>query len=169
MRRRAELVVLAGFLRLLTDGFVAGWRDRLVNIHPALLPSFRGVDTHRPRLEARRASCTAAPCISCGLKRIPARSSPRPWCRCWPDDTPDTLGASRARRPSTSSSAGAAPHRRGPGHGSRMNAPSSMAAPSQHSLQPGALAMRRWLLALALLLPLGSGARADVTVIISRC
>lgn len=42
----AELVVLAGFLRLLTDGFIAGWPDRLVNIHPALLPSFKGLHTH---------------------------------------------------------------------------------------------------------------------------
>jgi phosphoribosylglycinamide formyltransferase-1 len=47
----AELVVLAGFMRLLTEGFVAAWRDRMVNIHPALLPSFRGVDTHRRALK----------------------------------------------------------------------------------------------------------------------
>ena len=48
----AELVVLAGFLRLLTDGFIAGWKDRLVNIHPALLPSFKGLHTHARALEA---------------------------------------------------------------------------------------------------------------------
>ena len=48
----AELVVLAGFLRLLTDGFIAGWHDRLVNIHPALLPSFKGLNTHARALEA---------------------------------------------------------------------------------------------------------------------
>lgn len=47
----AELVVLAGFMRLLTEGFVAAWRDRMVNVHPALLPSFRGVDTHRRALK----------------------------------------------------------------------------------------------------------------------
>ena len=47
----AELVVLAGFMRLLTEGFVAAWRNRIVNIHPALLPSFRGVDTHRRALK----------------------------------------------------------------------------------------------------------------------
>jgi phosphoribosylglycinamide formyltransferase-1 len=41
-----ELVVLAGFMRLLTPWFVARWRDRLVNIHPSLLPLFRGLDTH---------------------------------------------------------------------------------------------------------------------------
>ncbi len=48
----AEMVVLAGFLRLLTDGFIAGWRDKLVNIHPALLPSFKGLHTHARALEA---------------------------------------------------------------------------------------------------------------------
>lgn len=48
----AELVVLAGFLRLLTDGFIAGWQDRLVNIHPALLPAFKGLNTHARALEA---------------------------------------------------------------------------------------------------------------------
>jgi phosphoribosylglycinamide formyltransferase-1 len=47
----AELVVLAGFMRLLTEGFVSAWRNRLVNIHPALLPSFRGTDTHRRALK----------------------------------------------------------------------------------------------------------------------
>ena len=47
----AELVVLAGFMRLLTEGFVAAWRNRLVNIHPALLPSFRGTETHRRALK----------------------------------------------------------------------------------------------------------------------
>jgi phosphoribosylglycinamide formyltransferase-1 len=47
----AELVVLAGFMRLLTEGFVAAWKNRLVNIHPALLPSFRGTDTHRRALK----------------------------------------------------------------------------------------------------------------------
>lgn len=48
----AELVVLAGFLRLLTDGFIAGWHDRMVNIHPALLPAFKGLKTHARALEA---------------------------------------------------------------------------------------------------------------------
>jgi phosphoribosylglycinamide formyltransferase-1 len=43
----AQLVALAGFMRLLTEKFINDWRDRLINIHPALLPSFRGLDTHR--------------------------------------------------------------------------------------------------------------------------
>ena len=41
-----ELVCLAGFMRLLTRGFVDRWRDRLINIHPSLLPSYKGLRTH---------------------------------------------------------------------------------------------------------------------------
>lgn len=48
----AEFVALAGFMRLLTEGFINAWRDRMINIHPALLPSFKGLDTHRRALEA---------------------------------------------------------------------------------------------------------------------
>jgi phosphoribosylglycinamide formyltransferase-1 len=48
----AEFVVLAGFMRLLTEGFINAWKDRMINIHPALLPSFKGLDTHRRALEA---------------------------------------------------------------------------------------------------------------------
>jgi phosphoribosylglycinamide formyltransferase-1 len=47
-----DLVVLAGFMRILTDGFVQRYRGRLINIHPSLLPSFTGLDTHRRALEA---------------------------------------------------------------------------------------------------------------------
>ena len=48
----AELVVLAGFMRVLTAGFVERYRGRLVNIHPSLLPAFRGLHTHRQALAA---------------------------------------------------------------------------------------------------------------------
>ncbi len=55
-----ELVCLAGFMRLLTPGFVAHWRDRLINIHPSLLPAFPGLDTHARALAdgVRLAGCT---------------------------------------------------------------------------------------------------------------
>ena len=46
----AELVCLAGFMRLLSPWFVTRWRDRLINIHPALLPAFRGLRTHERAL-----------------------------------------------------------------------------------------------------------------------
>jgi phosphoribosylglycinamide formyltransferase-1 len=59
-RAGIELVCLAGFMRLLTPGFVEKWRDRLLNIHPSLLPAFPGLDTHERALKAgvRFAGCT---------------------------------------------------------------------------------------------------------------
>jgi phosphoribosylglycinamide formyltransferase-1 len=47
-----DLVCLAGFMSLLTPAFVSHWSGRLLNIHPALLPSFRGLDTHQQALAA---------------------------------------------------------------------------------------------------------------------
>ncbi len=55
-----ELVCLAGFMRVLGDAFVARWRDRVVNIHPSLLPAFPGLNTHARALAAgvRFTGCT---------------------------------------------------------------------------------------------------------------
>ncbi len=47
-----DLVVLAGFMRILSDGFVQHYAGRLINIHPSLLPAFPGLATHRRALEA---------------------------------------------------------------------------------------------------------------------
>src|SRR5689334_17841959 len=49
--RDADLVVLAGYMQLLGDGFVARFRNRIVNVHPALLPSFPGLDAIGQALE----------------------------------------------------------------------------------------------------------------------
>ena len=56
----AELVALAGFMRILDGGFVRAWQGRLLNIHPSLLPAYRGLHTHRRVLEAgeRQHGCT---------------------------------------------------------------------------------------------------------------
>jgi phosphoribosylglycinamide formyltransferase-1 len=51
-KHRIEIVCLAGFMRILTDTFVTQWTGRLLNIHPALLPAFKGLDTHKRALEA---------------------------------------------------------------------------------------------------------------------
>ncbi|XBQ16007.1 MAG: phosphoribosylglycinamide formyltransferase [Oceanicaulis sp.] len=46
-----QLIALAGFMRILTPWFVDRWKDRMINIHPSLLPAFRGVSTHERALE----------------------------------------------------------------------------------------------------------------------
>ena len=85
-----ELVCLAGFMRLLTDGFVEAWRDRMINIHPSLLPAYPGLDTHGRLLAdgGRFAGCTVhfvrpetdtGPIIAQAV--VPVR----------PDDTADSL------------------------------------------------------------------------------
>lgn len=56
----AQVICLAGFMRLLTAAFVERWRDRMINIHPSLLPSYRGLDTHERAIAdgVRFAGCT---------------------------------------------------------------------------------------------------------------
>lgn len=49
---RADAIALAGYMRLLSDAFVARWRGRIVNIHPSLLPKYKGLDTHARALAA---------------------------------------------------------------------------------------------------------------------
>jgi len=88
----AELVCLAGFMRLLSDGFVRSWRDRLINIHPSLLPAYKGLHVHERVIEegARFSGCTVhfvrpamdeGPIISQAVVAV------------HPTDTPDDLAA----------------------------------------------------------------------------
>lgn len=60
IKENIDLVCLAGFMRILGPYFVDYWKDRLVNIHPSLLPSFKGLNTHSQALKAgvRIAGCT---------------------------------------------------------------------------------------------------------------
>jgi formyltetrahydrofolate-dependent phosphoribosylglycinamide formyltransferase len=51
-RHGVEVVVLAGFMRLLSPGFIRAWEGRILNIHPSLLPLYKGLDTHARALAA---------------------------------------------------------------------------------------------------------------------
>ncbi len=59
-RHAPSLIVLAGFMRILTPGFVAHYEGRMINIHPSLLPAFTGLHTHQRAIDAgcRFAGCT---------------------------------------------------------------------------------------------------------------
>jgi phosphoribosylglycinamide formyltransferase-1 len=55
-----DLVALAGFMRILSDGFVRGWEGRLINIHPSLLPAYKGTQVHERVIAAGEASSGAS-------------------------------------------------------------------------------------------------------------
>ncbi len=87
-----DILCLAGFMRVLTDGFVTRWQGRMLNIHPSLLPKYRGLHTHTRALEAgdAEAGCTVHEVTAeldggpiLGQARVPVLSG----------DTPETLAA----------------------------------------------------------------------------
>jgi phosphoribosylglycinamide formyltransferase-1 len=91
-RRGVELICLAGFMRILSADFVARWQGRALNIHPSLLPAYKGLDTHARALAdgAREHGCTVhwvTAELDAGEIVAQARVS------VWPDDTPETLAA----------------------------------------------------------------------------
>lgn len=91
-RHQPALVVLAGFMRILTTGFVQRYAGRLLNVHPSLLPAFPGLHTHRRALEA---GCKFA---GATVHQVTAELDHGPILEqavvpVLPDDTPETLAA----------------------------------------------------------------------------
>lgn len=88
----AEFVCLAGFMRILTPGFVNAWSGRMINIHPSLLPKFKGVDTHARAIEAGESEhgCTVH-WVTAGMDEGPVIAQAR--VPVLPGDTPETLAA----------------------------------------------------------------------------
>ncbi len=89
---RVELVCLAGFMRLFTPWFIGQWRGRLLNIHPALLPSYRGLHTHE------RALADGVKIHGCTVHFVVPEMDEGPIVAqaavpVLDDDTPETLGA----------------------------------------------------------------------------
>ncbi|CAA7614444.1 phosphoribosylglycinamide formyltransferase 1 [Magnetospirillum sp. LM-5] len=87
-----EIVCLAGFMRLLSAPFTQGWAGRMINIHPALLPSFKGLHTHRRALDegVKLHGCTVhlvTPDLDAGPILVQAAVP------VLPDDTEDSLAA----------------------------------------------------------------------------
>ena len=87
-----DLICLAGFMRILTADFVNAWRDRIINIHPSLLPAYRGLHTHERVLEdgVRFTGCTVH------FVRPEMDDGPIILQACVPvgaQDTPDSLAA----------------------------------------------------------------------------
>jgi phosphoribosylglycinamide formyltransferase-1 len=91
-RARPDIICLAGFMRILTPGFIGRWEGRMLNIHPSLLPKYRGLDTHARAIAAGDAEhgCSVhlvtpelddGPIL--GQARVPIEA----------DDTPETLAA----------------------------------------------------------------------------
>ena len=60
MEHQVEMVILAGFMRILTPWFVSQWNGRMINIHPSLLPKYPGLHTHQRAIDAsdREAGCS---------------------------------------------------------------------------------------------------------------
>jgi phosphoribosylglycinamide formyltransferase-1 len=88
----ARLICLAGFMRLLTPGFVSTWGERILNIHPALLPAFKGLHTHERALDAgvRVHGCTVH-LVSAEMDSGPIVAQAA--VPVLADDTPETLAA----------------------------------------------------------------------------
>ena len=89
---RADIVCLAGFMRVLTNGFVSQWQGRMLNIHPSLLPKYKGLNTHARAIAAGDSEhgCTVHE-VTARLDDGPILGQARVTVR--PGDTPETLAA----------------------------------------------------------------------------
>jgi formyltetrahydrofolate-dependent phosphoribosylglycinamide formyltransferase len=90
--REVEVVALAGYMRLLSPEFIRAWEGRILNIHPSLLPAYRGLDTHRRAIEAGEqfAGCSVH-LVTEDLDAGPVLA--RAEVRIRPRDTAETLAA----------------------------------------------------------------------------
>ena len=88
----ADLVCLAGYMRILTPGFTGAWEGRMLNIHPSLLPKYKGLHTHARALEAGDAEhgCTVHE-VTAALDGGPILGQAR--VKVAPGDTPESLAA----------------------------------------------------------------------------
>jgi phosphoribosylglycinamide formyltransferase-1 len=89
---KVEIVALAGFMRILTAGFIRGWEGRMINIHPSLLPAYKGLHTHE------RALADGARLTGCTVHHVTAELDAGPVILqaevpVLPGDTPATLAA----------------------------------------------------------------------------
>ena len=87
-----EIIALAGFMRVLTAGFIARWEGRMINIHPSLLPAYKGLHTHE------RALADGAKTHGCSVHLVTPELDGGPVLLqaevpVLADDTPDTLAA----------------------------------------------------------------------------
>lgn len=88
----AEYIALAGYMRILGSDFVQRWKDKIINIHPSLLPKYKGLHTHQRAIDAGDAHGGASvhivtPELDDGEVLAQAKVA------IWPDDTPDSLAA----------------------------------------------------------------------------
>lgn len=91
-KAKADYIALAGYMRLLSPEFVAKWDGRMLNIHPSLLPKYKGLDTHE------RAIAAGDKVAGCSVHVVTAELDDGPVLgqievAILPDDTPDTLAA----------------------------------------------------------------------------